>query len=219
MTIHSLDLDTWPRREHFRLFREYDQPFFNLCAEVDVAPLIRRCRKPDGPSFFLASLHLSLLALNEVEEFRYRIRGKEVIVHDVVDGGSTVLRPDGTFGFAYFDFMLDFDEFALAADEVLRGARVTGTLDPRDDRDDLVHYSVIPWIAFTSFAHARRRNPDDSTPKVVFGRYHGEPGAERMPVSVEVHHALMDAIHVGQFFERFQQRIAAFGDGEERSAP
>lgn len=30
-----------------------------------------------------------------------------------------------------------------------------------------------------------------------------------MPVSVEVHHALMDALHVARFLEAFQRRLAA----------
>jgi chloramphenicol O-acetyltransferase type A len=202
-----LDLASWPRREHFRLFRAYDQPFFNLCAEVDVAPLVRRSREAGGPSFFVAGLHASLAAANEVEEFRYRVRDDDVVVYDVIHGGSTVMRPDGTFGFAYFDFTPDFETFAATAGRALDGARADAVLDPRDDRDDLVHYSVIPWVSFTSFAHARRWNREDSTPKIVFGRYHGAAGAERMPVSVEVHHALMDGIHVGRFLDRFQAGI------------
>jgi chloramphenicol O-acetyltransferase type A len=210
MPTRRLDLDRWPRRDHFHFFRSYDQPFFNLCADVAVAPLVRWCRAPGRPSFFIASLHASLRAANEVEEFHYRIRGGEVLIHEVVHGGSTILRGDETFGFAYFEFDPDLDTFARSAHQVLRSARRDGELDARDDRDDLIHYSVIPWLSFTSFSHARRRLPDDSTPKIVFGRYHGDPGTERMPVSVEVHHALMDALHVGRFYERFQIHIDAF---------
>jgi len=209
--LRMLDLDAWPRREHFRFFREYEQPFFNLCADVDVSALVRICRAAGGPSFFVASLWLSLRALNEVEEFHYRIRGRDVVAHDVIHGGSTVLRPDGTFGFAYFDFTPDFETFSRAAGDILRAARDEVSLDPRDERDDLVHYSVIPWVAFTSFAHARRQQSEDSTPKIVFGRRHGAEGGERMPVSVEVHHALMDGLHVGRFFERFQRHLDAPG--------
>jgi chloramphenicol O-acetyltransferase len=28
-----------------------------------------------------------------------------------------------------------------------------------------------------------------------------------MPVSIEVHHALVDGVHVGRFFERFQHHL------------
>lgn len=143
-----------------------------------------------------------------MEEFRYRLRGEGVVVHEAIHAGSTVLRPDGTFGFAYVDYAPGLDEFAAAAKEELETARRSDAgLDPRDDRDDLVHHTVIPWVAFTSMAHARRSDPEDSIPKISFGRYHGEEGAERMPVSVEVHHGLMDALHVGRFLDAFQQGL------------
>ena len=104
--------------------------------------------------------------------------------------------------------------FRKAVDEMVRKAVAAGgshALDPQDHRDDLLHYSVLPWISFTSFSHARRHRADDSVPKIVFGRYRGDAGAERMPVSVEVHHALVDGLHVGRFLDRMQARLNAFG--------
>jgi chloramphenicol O-acetyltransferase type A len=203
-----LDLDTWSRREHFRFFRGYDNPFFNLCADVDVSRVAEACRAPGGPSFFVASLYLSLRAVNDVEPFRYRLRGDGVVVYDAIHAGSTILRDDGTFGFGYFDYSSDFGPFRSQAEEVLNVARKgSGALEDRPDRDDMIHYSVIPWIAFTSFAHARRWGTKESVPKIVFGRRHGEPGAERMPLSVEVHHALVDGLHVGEFFRCFQDYL------------
>jgi chloramphenicol O-acetyltransferase type A len=203
-----LDLDRWPRRPHFEFFRGYDLPFFNLCAEVDVTALTGACAPPGGPSFFLATLYLSLKAANEVEEFRYRLAGDGVVVHEVIHGGSTVLRPDETFVFAYFDYDRDFPRFhsgALAVlDEVRSGPAV---LRPRPERDDLIHYSVIPWVSFTSFAHARSLRQGGSVPKIVFGKHREAGGRRLMPVSVEVHHALVDGLHVGRFFERFQAAL------------
>ncbi len=203
-----LDITTWSRRDHFAFYRGYDNPYFSLCAPVDVTRLLERCRSEGGPSFFLASLWSSLTAINEIEELRYRIRGDHVIVHDVVHGGSTVLVPDGTFRFGYFDYDPDFRTFAEAAASVLERVRAEmGSLEARPERDDMIHYSIIPWVAFTSFSHARRWGTDDSVPKVVFGRHHRDGGIDRMPVSIEVHHGLVDGLHVGRFFERFQHRL------------
>ena len=211
-----LDLTAWSRRQHFDFYRAYDNPYFNLCAPVDVTRLLERCRSENGPSFFLASLWASLTAINGIEELRYRIRGDDVVVHEVVHGGSTVLVPDGTFRFAYFDYDPDFWTFAEGAVAVLEHVRAEmGPLEPRPERDDMIHYSIIPWVAFTSFSHARRWGTDDSVPKVVFGRHHRDGDRDRMPVSIEVHHALVDGLHVGRFFERFQERL----DGFEAEAP
>ena len=200
-----LDLESWKRREHFEFFRHYERPWFNLCADVDVTALVARCREPGGPSFFLASLWLSLVAANEVEEFRYRLRGEQVVVHPVIDGGSTVLMPDETFAFAYFDFVEDYPAFAAAGARELERVR-DGTGGPRTvDRDDMIHYSVIPWVSFSSFSHARHRTADISVPKIVFGRHRRVGDRRLLPVSVEVHHALVDGLHVGRFYQRFEE--------------
>lgn len=203
-----LDLSRWARRELFEFFKGYEQPFFNICSMVDVSRLYRLTRSEDAPSFFLASLHASLRAVNDIDEFHYRLDGDSVVVYDVIHGGTTVLMPDDTFAFAYFDFATEFSHFApgvaRALDEVRLG---DGSLQARSDRYDLVHYSVIPWIAFTSFAHASKRDPGDSVPKIVFGKHHDDHGRRRMPVSVAVHHALMDGLHVGRFLDLFQEYL------------
>jgi chloramphenicol O-acetyltransferase type A len=201
-----LDREGWKRRQHFEFFRRYEKPWFNICADVDVTALVARCAAPDGPSFFLASLWLSLAAANSVEELRYRLRGEQVVVHPVIHGGSTVLMPDETFAFAYFDHHPNFPSFAAAgARELVKVRNGPGGLHPEPERDDLIHYSVIPWVAFSSFSHARIRSREVSVPKIVFGKHRQVGDRRLLPVSVEVHHALVDGLHVGRFYQRFEE--------------
>ena len=89
--------------------------------------------------------------------------------------------------------------------EVDARARVaSGPLLDRPDLDDLIYYSIIPWVHFTGFTHARRLGTGDSIPKIVFGKHSQKSGSRLMPVSVEVHHALLDGLDVARFYERFQ---------------
>ena len=203
-----IDLDNWPRRHHFEFFKDYEIPFFNVCATVDVSRIHAWSCEEGGPSFFLASFYLSLRAANDIEPFRYRIRDDAVVVHEQIDGGSTVMREDGTFGFAYFDFGPSYVKFEVEGRQILDQARASsGPLLDRPDRDDLIYYSIIPWVHFTGFTHARRIGRQDSVPRIVFGKHANLSGTRRMPVSVEVHHALLDGIDVGRFFERFQELL------------
>ncbi len=203
-----LDTESWPRRQHFHFFRAYDQPFFNVCAPLDVTALRDLCRAR-GLSFVVAYHYLALQAANATEPFRYRLRGDRVLVHDRLHAGTTVLVDGERFAFCYFEQAADFARFAAQAGAALAALRSgDGRLEPQDDRDDLIHCSVLPWIAFTSFAHARRSGRQDSVPKIVFGKAAEEGGRLRMPVSVEVHHALMDGVHVGRFFEHLETAFA-----------
>jgi chloramphenicol O-acetyltransferase type A len=81
------------------------------------------------------------------------------------------------------------------------------TFDVENDRIDLIYYSVIPWVSFTSFKHAASGNTSISVPRMVFGRIFDDAGKKMMPFSVEAHHALMDGIHVGKFFQLFQDKL------------
>jgi len=54
-------------------------------------------------------------------------------------------------------------------------------------------------------SHARSFSFPDSIPKISFGKMTELDGVKTMPVSVHVHHGLMDGFHVGQFVDKFQQ--------------
>ncbi len=206
-----LDLERWNRRGLFDLFRAYEQPFFGLAAPLDVTSLRAATGGPGGRSFFLAALWASLAAAQEIEPFRYRLRGERVIVHDAVGASCTVLRPDGGFGFGLFEWDADFGRFHDAGRREVERVRGGREIEPTD-RDDLIHYTVIPWVELTSFRHARRSLADSSVPKVVFGKVYRDGGREgereRMPVALEVHHALMDGYDAGRWYQALGARFA-----------
>ena len=203
-----LDIETWPRAEHFAFYRTFDRPFFNVCVQVDVGPL-KAWTEAHDVSFFLATLYISQTAVHEVDPFRYRMHGERVLVHDTLDAGSTVLRDDETFAFAYFEAADTFEAFHRQGQSVIASAQASSGLTPGEERDDLIHYSVLPWLHFTSFTNARHGDPTDSIPKIVFGRYKPtESGELQMPVSIAVHHALVDGLHVGRYVEALRTYCA-----------
>ena len=98
---HIIDMETWPRREHYRYFGNLDDPYFGIAAKADFTSCYLQARQ-DGESFFLYSLHRILRAVNAVAEFRYRIEDGGVVLYDIVGASPTIGREDGSFGFGYF---------------------------------------------------------------------------------------------------------------------
>lgn len=201
---HLLDLDNWPRKDHFNFFKQFEEPFFGVTVTIDCTKAYNKA-KEEGISFFLYYLHKSLAAANTVEAFRYRIKGNEVLVYDEVHASPTINRPDGSFGFAYMDFHNDFETFYGEAQQETERVQNSKGLVPAVSGENVIHFSSIPWINFTSLSHARSFSFNDCIPKISFGKMTEANGVKIMPVSVHVHHALMDGYHVGQFIERFQQ--------------
>jgi chloramphenicol O-acetyltransferase type A len=203
-----IDLETWSRRDLHALFMEYDRPHFSITAEVDVSRHYHASRAADGPSFVLGVLFAAQHAANSVEALRLRIREQGVYRHHRVGIGCTVARPDRTFGFGYFEWEPSFARFQSAGRAELDRARGdTTVIDPRRRNDAWIHSTFLPWIRFTSFANAHRR--DLSNPKLAFGQRFQRDGTWLMPVAVEVHHALADGLDVADFLQRFQEVLDA----------
>jgi chloramphenicol O-acetyltransferase type A len=205
---HYLDFENWSRRELFEFFIAYSNPYFNVCANVDVTRLLALVREQPQVKMSLAVHYFALRVANEIEPFRYRLKDEKVFVYDVINGGTTVLLPNESFAYAYFDYHRDFKTFiagmGAAVDNIRTGS---GKLKPTM-RDDVIYHTTLPWISFTSFAHARTKGRGDSVPRFVFGKFFKENDRTLMPISIEVHHALMDGLHVGRYLNRLEEALA-----------
>lgn len=145
-----------------------------------------------------------LKGANQVENFRYRIIDKQAFIFDQVNASPTINRPNGTFGFAYMNYDKDESRFYAKALEETDKVRNSENLLPSVSGENVIHFSAIPWLRFTSISHARGFSFPDSSPKISFGKMEMEKDKRTMPVSVHVHHALVDGSHIGLFIEVFQ---------------
>ncbi len=201
-----IDTSNWKRKEHFNFFKGFEDPFWSLSSQVDCTKAYRYC-KDQKLSFFLFYLHKSLLAVNAVEEFRQRIEEDMVYEYELVHASPTISRADGTFGFAYFNFHLDFEQFAREASIEIEKVKNTKSLLPATNNENLIHYSTVPWVSFSGIEHPKNNVRYDSIPKIVFGKMLERDKKLFLPVFVRVNHALVDALHIGEFFNKFQSLL------------
>lgn len=208
MSSEYLDLRNWPRRAAYEHFRALAQPVFSLCANLEVGALARRVAACPGATPFLVYHHAALTAANQVEAFRYRLADQGVRVHAAVDASTTVLREDQSLGFANLRYEPRLADFVAGALAVLAAAkqRAPGLGGEDSGPRPLIHMTTLPWLHFSSFTHARGAG-DADVPKLAFGRIETREGRRLMPVGVEVHHALMDGLHVAQFYAAMQAAL------------
>jgi chloramphenicol O-acetyltransferase type A len=200
---HKLDLDNWNRKEHFQFFSQMTEPFFGVTVSIDCTKAYAKSKELDV-SFFTYYLHKTLQAINTIECFRYRIDNNEVYIYDRIDASATILREDKTFGFSYIEYSEDINVFSeITKTEIARIQNTTGLIT-REFPENLIHFSAVPWVNFTSYSHARSFTFPDSCPKISFGKMMDENGKKTMNMSIHVHHGLMDGYHVGQFISCFE---------------
>jgi chloramphenicol O-acetyltransferase type A len=199
----KIDINNWIRKDHFKFFSTFEEPFFGVTVELDCTATYKEA-KEQNVSFFLLYLHRSLVAANQVEPFRYRIIDGEVWKYDTINAAATINRPNGTFGFGYMDFHEDFEAFRKEANQEIEKVKASTGLIPSLSGENVIHYSALPWLNFTALSHARNYAFQDSCPKISFGKLRNEKERKIMSVSIHVNHALMDGFNVAQFVDRYQ---------------
>jgi chloramphenicol O-acetyltransferase type A len=203
----QVDLEKWERRALFAFFHPFSEPFHGVCLRVDCTATYDFAKK-QGLSVFLSLLHRSLVAAQQIENFRTRIVDGSVWRYEVVNGGSAVGRPNGTIGFAHYPYCEPIVEFVSEASIEVDRVRQRDDLERPQDAN-LIRYSTLPWFDFTSISHARDFSREDSAPRITFGKITETDGRRTMPVSIHVHHGLADGLHVAQFVDHFQKFLHA----------
>ena len=202
--MRHIDIETWSRREHFEVYNAFDHPHFGMCANVDLTNFYPYVAELDR-SITTAIVYVISRAANAVPEFRYRIRDGDVVQHDVVHPSTTILTDDDLFSYCTFDYVEVFSDFAARAAETIAYVKEHPTLEDEPGRDDLLFMTAIPWVSFTSFLHPLPSHPPDSVPRFAWGKFFDDSGRRKMPLAVQGHHALMDGIHVGEFYAEVQE--------------
>lgn len=204
-TFQRLDINNWARKEHYHFFKNFDDPFFGVTVDVDCTQAYQFCQE-NQLSFFLFYLHKSLIAANLTREFKFRIVDDEVLEFEQINGSSTVNRANGTFGFCEIPYHQDFTLFTKTAKIEIEKVQQEQGLIP-SDKHNTIYFSSLPWINFTSLTHAKNYSANNSCPKISFGQMTKQNDQKKMPVSIHVHHALMDGLHVGEYIQAFQQAM------------
>ncbi|MFP3831352.1 CatA-like O-acetyltransferase [Chryseobacterium sp. SIMBA_028] len=203
-----VDIESWNRKEHFNFFSNMASPYFGFTTEVDCTKAYDKA-KENGYSFFAYYFHKSMVAVNTVDELKLRIIDGQVMQFDTVHAGSTIGRPDGTFGFSFTLFSEDFEVFNANLQEEIKGVHETSGLRISNERlgKDHVRHTTIPWNSFSAILHPTDFNTGESIPKIAFGKFNIREGKKYLPVSIEAHHGLADGIHIAKYLEEFQRQL------------
>jgi chloramphenicol O-acetyltransferase type A len=210
--MKKIDQATWNRRKHFAFFNAFDYPPYNLTARVDITEL-HAFAKAHQLSLFRCILFATVRAANEIEAFRQRVRGEQVVEHEQVHPSYTSMTEQQVFSFT--EAAYDPNPRVFFANCAAGEAKVQQEAKLEDDanRDDYLFITSIPWVHFTSFVHPIHIQGVDSVPRISWGKYVWENGRLQLPLNMQAHHALVDGWHMGQFF----QRVETFGAEPEQA--
>lgn len=202
--VNYIDINSWNRKDHYNYFKQLSYPHFSICANVDITRFYKYIKEKESP-FFISMIFTATKTANCIKELRLRIREDKVVEHKIVSPSFTVMVEGGVFSFCTVKFTDEFNDFRTNTSKEIEKVKSKLCLEDESGRDDLLYITSIPWVSFTSITHPIHLNPVDSIPRISWGKYFEEGGKYKLPLSVQVHHALADGVHVGQYFNTIQE--------------
>jgi len=201
-----VDRAAWSRRELFDFFSPMSQPFFSVTFRQDVTRLYT-FTKESGLSFYYSLVYLCTQAVNQVEAFRYALRGEDLVLFDRRLPSFTDLKPGAEqFHIVTLPCEGTIRDFCAAAKA--KSAAQNTFLD-QEDSLDLIYFSCLPWVELTALTNERDFDPNDAVPRIAWGKYAQEGERKVLHISLELNHRFVDGLHVGRFHEKLTALIEA----------
>ena len=197
------------RQKHFDFFNAMANPHFNICANIEISSFLQKCKRENHP-FHPSMVYAVSQTANKVPAFTWRIREGQIVEHECVHPSFTVpTETTDVFSFCYVDFDSNEKVFISNALQAIEEMKTKPSFEDEKGRDDFLFLSSIPWISFNSLQHAMH-SPGDSIPRITWGKYFEDGGKILLPLSVQVHHGLVDGKQVGEFFTLIQEYMDGF---------
>ena len=205
--VKTISYNNEHRRKHFEFFNAMAQPHFNVTANVDITKLLTTIKKHDL-HFTPTIVYLIAKTANSIPQFKHRIRENQVIEHQTIHPSFSVYTEIAdVFSFCEVKYLDNFKDFTQKATDQIEAMRTNPVFEDEQGRDDYLFLSSLPWVAFTGLTHAMHTPAQDSVPRITWGKYTMTNQQTVMPLSVQVHHAVVDGRQVGQFYQLFQELV------------
>ena len=221
MSRKYIDMDKYPRLDHFRHFLTMQQPCVSVTVQVDITDWLSGL-KVSGCPFFLSFQYAVVRAANRIPEFRQRIVDDKIVEYDYCNPSYIVSLPDDTYRYCNVNVNQPFAQY-LKESRVKQDAALHSEHLEEEEGDvlGLLFISCVPWFNYTE---AMMPYPGGrfSNPSFCWGGYKTEKYLAleegrvtekvktTIPVSVFFNHALIDGIHVSRFFDNLSDELNNF---------
>lgn len=204
--FHKIDIETWPRREHYKYYEEKIKTCYQVNVNLDITKLLKRCKKK-GLKFYPVMVYAIMQGINQNQAFRMALdEAGNLGYYDICHPSYTIFHEDEqTFSDIWTAYDEDFKRFyPSAVSDMKHCKKVKGIKAKEGKPDAFTPISCAPWLHYTSISHD---TPDPNHmyfPIITFGKYEEENGKILLPFSVYVNHAIADGYHTSKLINDIQ---------------
>ncbi|ORX72527.1 chloramphenicol O-acetyltransferase [Anaeromyces robustus] len=163
--------------------------------------------KREGMSFFNLTLACLLKALNEIPEFRYRIKNEKVIEYEKINAVTPIMMPDHTIREIEIKPVSEFNSLREWNDYVDNKKKNINdnlfSVEPSlRDILPIGNFSCIPWINFDSMTNVMA-DSKQLMPVITWGKFVDG----KIPISLTASHIFIFGWQFKLFYEKAEDYL------------
>lgn len=207
MNFKLIDMEQWERAECYKHFSTIAKSTYSITVDVDITELLNYIRDYNL-RLFPTFTWVVATAINKQEEFRmgYDEKGHLGIWdeiypdYSVIDENTKIMTSlctpyEKSFSLFYKQMCQDADTYKCSKKE-------TGKYP------NFFVASCIPWLRYSSFTATNESEYTFLFPMVTWGKYYKVEDRVKMPLTLQIHHAVADGYHCSLFFQEVEEIIS-----------
>ncbi len=207
----KIDMENWPRREHFNYYRNIIRCGYSLTSRLDVTKLYDFTKK-ENKRFYGCFIYAASKAVNQMDSMRMMITedGTPGVWEHCYPNFTIFHEDDKTFSDIWTEYSDDFDEFYDRFEEVLDKYSANKGIKARPNQPaNFFCISCAPWIDFEAYSTHSVGDPA-LFPIMTFGKIREEGAKKTVPLTLTISHASADGYHAGELFRILQEELNNF---------
>ncbi len=202
MAFHLIDLEQWDRKEYYEHYAKKVRCGYSITVHLDISTLVNERLYP-------AMLWLLTDTVNEHQAFRYTNSSGQVGFFDDMHPSYTIFNHENkNFSVIWTEFHQEYNIFLSNYEKDVAQYSCSRTLAPKSEKPaNTFDVSMIPWVPFSSMNLNLYDGADYLSPIFTMGQIFKENGRTRLPLAIQVHHAVCDGYHVGMFLQSLQEKL------------
>ena len=208
MNYEVVDYKNWDRKELFELYTTSLKIVMNLTVDIDVTNIVNFA-KANEYKFYPCMIWAVSKVVNATDCFKYAVKDGKVIKWDYVSPSFTDFNSQ-TKKFNKFvsEYNSDFKTFyQTCQSDREKYSSVLGFIP--NQPENVFDITCLPWVYYKNFT-MHIETDARFFPVISWGKYVSENGRYKMPVTIDLNHAVGDGYDASKFFTDLENFIANF---------
>lgn len=187
------------RKELFNHYNSKDNPFVIVSTKIDITNIYSKCK-----NYYASIAYFITLAVNKIDNFKYRYENDEFYIYDVVRPNFTEPFDDMNIGFFTCDLKEDYNSFIDEYKNIKQKFLSSHTCCTSNEQDE-IWFSCTPWFSMTSVV-----TPFDkkiTIPQFLWDKFSFEKDRCYINLNIMAHHGFVDGYHISLFLKEFNEII------------